>query len=179
MAIADERPESIWTQLKQDATANRNPVRQLSRLVDGAAITAANAQGPKFDANFIDAGFFHVSAVDFDGRELVTVEEFTEAVGLALEFSHGEFTDISRDHFQGGLSYIELGAWIGDQGRAIKLMGLGKALGLWDLATPALLGIQGEMAKDLLGRGMFFIIPQSDSLLTAWFEAREEKGGVL
>ena len=33
-------------------------------------------------------------------------------------------------------SYLELGSWIGDQGYALRLMGLGNLLGLWQLLTP-------------------------------------------
>jgi len=178
MDTAEIRAESIWSQLKQDAVGSRqtNPVRQLARLIDQAAVVrTAGAAGA--DQDFADVGFFQVSAVDpEDGRELVTATELTEAVGLALEFGHGEFSDLSLERLQGGPSYIELGAWIGDQGRAIKLIGLGGALGLWDVITPQTLGVTGDEAGKLMGMGMLFPAPKAESPLAFWFEARSTAG---
>lgn len=57
-------------------------------------------------------------------------------------------------------NYLELGAWIGDQGLALMLMGLGALLGLWSLLTPtAIFGnaISKEQAMQLAGRGMVAI----------------------
>ena len=53
-------------------------------------------------------------------------------------------TRTSRWSVLAGPSYIELGAWIGDQGLALALMGLGSALGIWGIITPQTLGIEGE-----------------------------------
>jgi len=44
-------------------------------------------------------------------------------------------------------NYIELGAWIGDQGAAIALIGLGKILGLWSALTPD--SIMPDLPDDL------------------------------
>ena len=44
-------------------------------------------------------------------------------------------------------SYIEIGGWIGDQGEALMLMGLGELVGLWKLLTPNLFG---ELPRDLV-----------------------------
>lgn len=57
----------------------------------------------------------------------------------ALVKSHkGEFAEVDpfdgRDH-----NYLELGAWIGDQGLAMQTMGLGALLGSWTLLTPRLI----------------------------------------
>ena len=54
-------------------------------------------------------------------------------------------------------SYIELGAWVGDQGMALSLIGLGAALGVWKLLTPkTVLGdmCPPGMAQQLAGMGM-------------------------
>lgn len=183
MDTAEVRPESIWTQLKEDAVRasedglELNPIRQLARLIDGAAVVRPSDSQGRVTPGFTDGGFFQVSAVDPEsGRELVTPREFAEAVGLALEFVHGEFADISREHFEKGPSYIELGAWIGDQGRAIKLIALGGNLGLWDVITPSTLGIGGEQAKNFLGMGMLFPSPKAGSQLQLWFEDRSKAG---
>lgn len=55
-------------------------------------------------------------------------------------------------------SYLEIGAWIGDQGYALMLMGLGSILGLWHLMTPRVLGFPEDMAMKLAGAGMISII---------------------
>lgn len=53
-----------------------------------------------------------------------------------------------------GPSYISLGADLGDQGYALRLLGLGKHLGLWNVITPASFGFDGEEANQLAGSGM-------------------------
>lgn len=182
MDTAEVRPESIWTQLKQDAAASEdgrqlNPVRQLARLIDETAVVRPSDPSGRVTPGFTDGGFFQVSAVEAEtGRELVTPRELAEAVGLALEFSHGEFIDLSWEAFQAGPSYIQLGAWIGDQGRAIKLIALGGNLGLWDVITPSALGLGGDEASKLLGMGMLFPSPKSGSRLQLWFEDRAGAG---
>lgn len=52
-----------------------------------------------------------------------------------------------------GPSYIEVGAEIGDQGAAFQLFALGKVLGLWEVITPASMGMTGEMARQMAGNG--------------------------
>jgi hypothetical protein len=54
-------------------------------------------------------------------------------------------------------SYIELGAWIGDQGLALQYMGLGVALGAFTLLSPAMLGIDGPLAIEMAGKGLLSI----------------------
>lgn len=61
------------------------------------------------------------------------------------------------ERLAGGPSYIEVGAEIGDQGAAFQLFALGKVLGLWDVITPAKLGMTGDAARDLAGRGFIMI----------------------
>lgn len=63
-------------------------------------------------------------------------------------------------------SYLEIGGWIGDQGWALLLMGLGALLGEWDLLTPTTLlpGLPDEMAMEMAGQGMVAIkhsVPKS------------------
>jgi hypothetical protein len=69
----------------------------------------------------------------------------------------GEFNDCDpldgMDH-----SYIELGAWIGDQGTALTLMGLGQLLGLWQIITPNIFPIPKELKDMLAGQGFLSII---------------------
>jgi len=61
------------------------------------------------------------------------------------------------ERLAGGPSYIEVGAEIGDQGAAFQLFALGKVLGLWDVITPAKLGITGEQARQMAGNGFIMM----------------------
>ena len=54
-------------------------------------------------------------------------------------------------------SYMEIGGDIGDQGRALMAMGLGAILGLWNLLTPAMLGLDREMQLQMAGMGLLSI----------------------
>ena len=57
-------------------------------------------------------------------------------------------------------SYIELGGWIGDQGLAMMLMGLGSHLGLWSVMTPnnMMPGLDEETKKMVAGMGLVSIM---------------------
>lgn len=67
------------------------------------------------------------------------VRKTPDATAEALKefiYSHkGEFCEVNpldgKEH-----GYIELGGWVGDQGDALLLIGLGAALGIWKLLTP-------------------------------------------
>lgn len=55
-------------------------------------------------------------------------------------------------------SYIELGDWIGDQSLALMFMGLGAALGLWQILTPKMLpGLDKTLMDEMAGRGLVSI----------------------
>jgi hypothetical protein len=54
-------------------------------------------------------------------------------------------------------SYVELGGWLGDQGAALALIGLGTQLGLWRLLSPkTMLGehLTDELEQQLAGQGL-------------------------
>jgi hypothetical protein len=54
----------------------------------------------------------------------------------------------------GGLfSYITLALEIGDRNVVLRLFALGKVLGLWEVVTPATLGLNGKLAQDAASRG--------------------------
>lgn len=60
--------------------------------------------------------------------------------------------------------YMELGGWIGDQGAALTLIGLGSLMGLWKLLTPySVLGLrEGDpLAMQLAGNGLVSIRAQA------------------
>lgn len=98
--------------------------------------------------------FFDVSA-----RNDPTVEEFTKFT----ESHKGDFVDINpldgKEH-----NYMEIGAWIGDQGVAMQYMALGELLGLWRIMTPAVIlnlddPTQKNLADQMAGMGMISILP--------------------
>jgi hypothetical protein len=58
----------------------------------------------------------------------------------------------------GGLSYLEVGGVLGDQGMALQLFALGAALKLWEVITPTALGIDEPInAHNLAGAGYVMI----------------------
>ena len=98
----------------------------------------------------VSVHFFHVLPTNgFDK------DEFARLFNDWLANGPGAFDEAPvLKEIQGGPSYIRWGYWIGDQGLALTLMGLGQAAGLWTVATPSTLGIEGERADELAGLGM-------------------------
>jgi hypothetical protein len=66
-----------------------------------------------------------------------------------------QYSDL--DELGQGPSYIAVGARIGDQGAALQLFALGKVLGLWNVVTPATLGMTGAEAREAAGLGYVMI----------------------
>lgn len=97
-----------------------------------------------------DLIFFKVSATGNPN-----VEELT----AAIKAHKGEYGEV--DLFDGKEhSYLEIGGWIGDQGAAMMLMGLGAILGLWQLLTPrTVLGpsIPDDLVMQMAQAGMVTI----------------------
>ncbi len=99
-----------------------------------------------------DLVFFKVTAIEANAEELRK---------LITEFKGDYEVDPldGREH-----NYLELGAWIGDQGMAMMLMGLGSILGLWKLLTPYTVidkDFPEDLALNMAGRG-FVIIQATD-----------------
>lgn len=95
-----------------------------------------------------DLVFFKVSATNApDADEL-----------RALIKAH-EGTYAQPDLFDGAEhGFMEIGGFIGDQGLALQLMGVGSLLGLWKLYTPMTLGITGAPAMQMAGAGLVTIL---------------------
>lgn len=79
-----------------------------------------------------------------------------EGLIAAIEQHKGEFAECNpldcEEH-----GYPELGQWLGDQEAALKLIGLGSALGLWKLLTPkTVLGdlVSPEQVQEMARGGM-------------------------
>lgn len=86
----------------------------------------------------------------------------SEMIKLIKEHE-GEFCEV--DVFDGKEhNYLELGGWIGDQGLALTMMGVGELLGLWKLLTPkSMLGpfLTDELCNQMAGLGMITIRSQN------------------
>ena len=96
----------------------------------------------------IDMVFFKVSAKDNPN-----IKEFKR---LSAAAKHGDYAVV--DPFDGQEhNYMELGAWIGDQGLAMLYMALGVHLGAFNLLSPALLGLSGPEALQFAQMGMLSI----------------------
>jgi hypothetical protein len=55
---------------------------------------------------------------------------------------------------EGGPTYIEMGTALGLQELALRLIALGKLVGLWDVITPAAFGYEGAPAQELARSGL-------------------------
>lgn len=96
-----------------------------------------------------DIVFFLVSAKDSPDanilRDLI-------AANKAGQYCECDLFD-GKEH-----GYMEVGGWIGDQGLAMQLMGLGAVLGLWTLLTPRMLpGLPEPLVMQMAGAGMVTI----------------------
>lgn len=98
-----------------------------------------------------DMVFFKVAAKDNPDAE-----KLRELVSGSVE---GDFGNV--DLFDGAEhNYMELGGWIGDQGLALTLMGLGSLLGLWKLLTPISifkLKADNPLCQQMAGLGMVVV----------------------
>jgi len=95
-----------------------------------------------------DVIFFEVSNEGGEAGELLRLLEAAK---------QGEFCDC--DPLDGLYhNYMELGGWIGDQGMALMLMGLGAVLGIWNLLTPKTIGCPEDQVMNMAANGFLFII---------------------
>ncbi len=96
-----------------------------------------------------DVIYFQVSASEADGEKL------RELVTQAYKGHFGNLNAFDGDEH----SYLEVGGWIGDQGLALSLMGLGSLLGLWKLRTPRseVPGLIEHLVMQAAGMGMVTI----------------------
>lgn len=73
----------------------------------------------------------------------------------AIATQKGEFCEVNP--FDGNEhSYIELGGWTGSQSTALLLIGLGGALGLWEVLTPRTVigNLPEELVQMMAGQGL-------------------------
>lgn len=65
----------------------------------------------------------------------------------------GYYAPMTPARMKEGPSYIEIGAFLGDQQTALMVMALGKHLGYFNLLIPSDLGLTGEAADKAAGSG--------------------------
>ena len=99
--------------------------------------------------------FFEVSKSSGDGLPADPVK----LVRLLKENEKNDDGDVLNMLDNQEHSFIEVGGWIGDQGLAMQLMGLGWLLGLWQCMTPKLIGVDGDLAMQMAGMGYVSLIP--------------------
>ena len=108
-----------------------------------------------------DVVFFKVAAKADEHGTPASADELKALVKANVKGAYGD-VDLfdGKEH-----NYLELGGWIGDQGAALTLMGLGTVLGLWRLLTPSsVFGnlIPDDLKQQLAGAGMIAVTAHSD-----------------
>lgn len=120
-------------------------VKRAGGTVSIDAFPSTPASAKVIDCQFVDVGFTEFAAT-------LTPDEFRSAIFAAAD--HGDW---GRDRLAGGPSYIEIGAWLGDQTLAFRFMALGELHGLWQVVTPKRLGVAESFWDEAAGRGYVLI----------------------
>ncbi|WNN95189.1 hypothetical protein SEA_MAGRITTE_238 [Microbacterium phage Magritte] len=109
-----------------------------------------------------DVGFFAIKlAADSD----LTALRLKNAIVRAEEgmYQSMPVEDLLNDQ---GVSYTALGAWLGDQGLGLALIGLGAELGLWDVVLPSDVGVlDGPLFQQMIGMGFVNLLVGPESIL--------------
>ena len=119
----------------------------------------ADAPAKKFqpDGHTVDVQFFKVTLKN--SRSTDVDKEVIKKNFIQLIKGHkGIYSEI--DLFDGNEhNFVEIGGWIGNQGVALELMGMGELLGIWKVATPDRLApdFSEETRKMLAGAGYISI----------------------
>lgn len=109
-----------------------------------------------------DVGFFAIRL--YEGSDL-TALRLKNAIVRAEEGSYQSMpvADLLNEQ---GVSYTALGAWLGDQGLGLALIGLGAELGLWDIVLPNDAGVlDGALFQQMIGMGFVNLLVGPDSIL--------------
>lgn len=132
-------------------------VRDLGELIVANAIRVERGTNDS-----IDVGFFAIKlAEDSDLTALKLKNAIVRAE--AGEFQPMTLEDLSIPE---GVSYTTLGVWLGDQGLALALIGLGRLMDLWEVILPTDVGIHdGLLAQQMMGMGFVQLRVGTDSIL--------------
>lgn len=100
----------------------------------------------KVDMIFIDVVVDEQQAKKYENNLLKIIETYPD-----------------RQRFAQGLSYMELSPNFGlNQEEGLRLMALGKVLGLWDIMSGKSLGLDDNKAKEMAGSGFLYALPYQD-----------------
>lgn len=124
-------------------------VRHAQRGECGCGKCIDRGDAPEPEGHVVDMVFFKVG---LSGEP--SAEEFR-----SLTAGHrGDYGDV--DPFDGSEhSFLDLGGWIGDQGLAMQYMALGALLGVFELLTPARLGIEDpDLAMKMAEHGFVTVL---------------------
>lgn len=125
-------------------------VLQHTRRGDCLCGSCCDAQdGSQPTGHTADLVFFRVVSENSPSRE--EFERLTRENGAGV-FSSVDPLD-GKEH-----SYLELGAWLGDQSIAMQYMGLGSLLGSFKLLTPKTLKLPDDLAMQMAQRGFLSVI---------------------
>lgn len=127
----------------------------LARFVGRCTIASSAPVVSTPELGIVDVHFFRVGFTD----EAADKDRFLTLLAAALN-GPGEFVEVDAKRLAQGPSYIELGAWIGSQDLALRLMALGERHELWTVVTPEKLGITDpKVAAERAGLGLVMISP--------------------
>lgn len=113
--------------------------------VCGHCVDAGDGSQP--DGHTADMIFFKVAVAE--NPDPTADKPDAETLRRLCKEHKGHHCDV--DIFDGKEhNYLKLGGWVGDQGYALMLMGLGAILGLWKLMTPLTMLPAGSIPEDLI-----------------------------
>jgi hypothetical protein len=101
-----------------------------------------------------DVQFFKVALRD----QTVDKTKLRDRLRDILSNHVGEFSEVNlldgEEH-----NFMEIGGYVGDQGLALTLMGLGDLIGMWELLTPNKLlpSLPNDLKMQMAGQGMVTI----------------------
>lgn len=134
--VLEGSPNLVEAAKSDDPEALRKAGGGVLEIYAMPAVAEAPADLEMVDVHFVKIGVDKAKAEARRSDLLALLDDYPDPERLA-----------------GGPSYIEVGAAIGDQGAAFQLFALGKALGIWDVITPEMLGATGDQARQMAGSG--------------------------
>lgn len=138
------------------------PIEELGKLIVENAVRVDRGTNDS-----IDVGFFAIIVPpdsDLTALRLKNAIERAEE-GVHTNMKLADFLSQPEDGSPGP-NYTMLGAWLGDQGLALAFMGLGNYLELWNIITPADVGVADErLYEQMIGMGFLHISVPEDSLI--------------
>lgn len=138
--------------------AEKSEIQKLRELI---VENAVQVDLPEPDS--ADLGAMHII---LKPKSDLTALKLKNAIVRAEKGEHQDLSVESLSDPESGVSYTTLGVWLGDQGLALALMGLGKILELWDIVLPRDVGITDEArSRRMVGMGFVMLRVSPDSIL--------------